>query len=64
MKRPLITESHVRRAARESGRLSIPRDAIFTPSAKDALRELKVAVDHPHELLFMCNRFSYDCYVV
>ncbi len=44
MKRQVITEADVRRAAREKRPLSVKERAIFTPSAQEAVRDLKVEI--------------------
>ena len=53
MKRQVIAEADVRRASREGRPLKIDENAIFTPSARDAVRDLKVQlirhdVTHSH----------------
>ena len=47
MKRQVITEDAVRRAAREGGLLQAEEDAIITPAARDALRDLGVELRRP-----------------
>ncbi len=44
MKRQVVTEADVRLAAREGRGLTVLENAIFTPSARDAVRDLKVEV--------------------